>query len=399
MTKHYAMWKKIKHSSVYDCIKRIYWRLFYTKKLCKYIQSLGKSVILIEVDSGFNKIIKKKADKCIKLQDFLDNYTFIDEVVMAENSIVLEYTPYILHSVSLLIDAGVSKEKISYLENYCVDINEPLYSYDVTLGYVRQEPKQRYEGFWTYGDEITAKHRILILGNSTSYVKFGNMKNWPEYLYDNLKDQNVFIMCGGMISFNSFQELLKLIRDGIYLKPDIVISLSGVCNIKVNYERKLLSDNLFVWKYQKNMLQTSVKYGLRNELAGNHHRVKCVCTGMEHKDMSFEEWWVNTMRQMHAICLEYGAHFLGYLQPNLFVGDYTITGKEKGKKDKEYVDGIRKWYEKVREMIKEYPYIKDITNIFDGEHDIYWDTCHVYEKGNRYIAKRVYDDVEALIDN
>ena len=57
---------------------------------------------------------------------------------------------------------------------------------------------------------------------------------------------NISILCGGMIKVNSSQELLKLIRDVIPQKPDIVINVSGVCNIKVNYQKQLADKHPYI---------------------------------------------------------------------------------------------------------------------------------------------------------
>lgn len=49
--------------------------------------------------------------------------------------------------------------------------------------------------------------------------------------------------------------------------------------------------------------------------------------------------------------------------------------------------------EEFRKRIEEMPdlpdYIYDLSHIFDNETDIYMDSCHVWEKGNRIIAEEI----------
>ena len=45
--------------------------------------------------------------------------------------------------------------------------------------------------------------------------------------------------------------------------------------------------------------------------------------------------------------------------------------------------------EYIREKTDLPDYIYDLSHIFDWETDVYMDICHVWEKGNRIIAKEI----------
>ena len=70
----------------------------------------------------------------------------------------------------------------------------------------------------------------MITGGSTTDDTFSNQKSWPSFLSKILKERKLshVIYNGGIVGYNSSQELLKTIRDINILKPHIVISYSGI---------------------------------------------------------------------------------------------------------------------------------------------------------------------------
>ena len=83
-------------------------------------------------------------------------------------------------------------------------------------------------GWAVYGDAATAEHRIMVLGGSTSSEGL-YPESWVSKLYKKLlsEGRRVVIYNGAHPSNGVFHELNRLIRDVRYLKPDIVISMSG----------------------------------------------------------------------------------------------------------------------------------------------------------------------------
>ncbi len=237
---------------------------------------------------------------------------------------------------------------------------------------------------------VDGNRKIAILGNSTSDATFTYCKSWGEYFYERLQKDGIraSVWCGAMLRVNSGQELWKLIRDVIPQKPDLVINVSGVCNIEANYEKELLEGHFYIWNYQKEFLEEKMKRKKIRMGQKKKQRIRGISFGLEDK-RSWAEWWVEDMRLMHAICAEFGITFRAVLQPNLYAGDYKATGLEHTAKDREYPKRVKGWYEQVKQLIADKPYIWDFTTIYDGMENIYWDTCHVYEKGNRIMAKKV----------
>ena len=63
---------------------------------------------------------------------------------------------------------------------------------------------------------------------------------------------------------------------------------------------------------------------------------------------------------------------------------------------------INSFFENVSAFISqegENLHIHDFTHIFDGHDDVFYDCCHVYEKGNRIIAQKILPFVLSAIEN
>lgn len=91
--------------------------------------------------------------------------------------------------------------------------------------------------------------------------------------------------------------------------------------------------------------------------------------------------------------------FIAILQPNFFVGNVENEylnfekGGSLGKK-------IKAVYPILKEKIIDYDWIYDFTEIFDEiENPVYFDFCHLNEKGNEIVANQICEIVEQLNTN
>ena len=224
---------------------------------------------------------------------------------------------------------------------------------------------------------------ILAMGGSTTDYSMSNINSWPYYLQQEMENEGIScqVINGGIGGYYSSQEMLKLVRDGLMLNPDIVISYSGVndahglfCDIDTpmiaNYLKKTLND--------LPMKNKKIGYGFK-------------------KDISRSENWVRNMRIMHAVSTEFDAQFYSFLQPHIWSGKYNATELElalsNGMLPQERVY-MEEFYDGVQNGIKEYSYIYDFTDIFDGMSDLFYDFVHCSEEGNRIIARKIYEVIK-----
>lgn len=92
---------------------------------------------------------------------------------------------------------------------------------------LRSRPEGRTEQ--ALGDDDVTPLKIFLLGGSTT-DQTAIFHNWPAPLTQRLGElgHDVIVFNGGVSSFGVAKELLKLIRDGLPLKPDLILTYNGV---------------------------------------------------------------------------------------------------------------------------------------------------------------------------
>lgn len=297
-----------------------------------------------------------------------------------------------------MLQYGISLEQIYILGGWLEEIGAwKMDCYDVNLGYTRYMDEL---GFAIYG-ERNAEILIVTLGGSTTDATFGNLMSWSEILYQKLRNAgiSVCIYCGGMCTYTSSQELVKLIRDVVPLKPDIVISLSGYNNISETDQRLAEGETPFTRKYQADLVKGAIKKKIKNTAQLGVYIDKIGC-GLKNSK-SIASYWVDDMRMMHAICKEFGILFYGFLQPSIWTGNYIqnskmdmeeliMVGADDLLSNREIYWNYRENQQQIQNLIHNIDYIEDLSNLFDGDENIFMDSIHVFEKGNKKIGNQIY---------
>ena len=100
--------------------------------------------------------------------------------------------------------------------------------YDPILGYAKMDNDMAGYGLWPTNSRLTEKTlKVMVMGGSTSTWP---LTTWSKLLCEKIKSRgrDCVIFNGAVEGYFSGQELLKVIRDAPAIKPDIVISLSGI---------------------------------------------------------------------------------------------------------------------------------------------------------------------------
>ena len=201
----------------------------------------------------------------------------------------------------------------------------------------------------------------------------------------------ITVINGGCRGYKSSQELVKLLRDVLPMKPDVVISYTGVNDASENRRTKEYDKFPFLNSYQiclEEAIARNVKY---------EHSVlevdKNYTLGVE-SGISRAERFIYNVKAMNGICNEFGIRYLAFLQPCLSLkqGGWSIYEQElliSTEMKQADFDYVNEFYE----MVKKTPIecLKDISNLFHHYDDVYYDECHVTEKGNEIIAKCIYE--------
>ena len=314
---------------------------------------------------------------------------------------------------------GVSREKllsIGFREDvnftYHAEIpgtNEPFY-YDVTLSYSRV--RDTMEGFELYGDIHNPNAvTIAVLGGSTTESQLFFVKGWVPFFAEYLHNADIpaKIYCGGISGYTSSQELLKFERDVVNLSPNIVISYSGVNDLYMfpsKNERERIN-RPFITKFQVQFIQqvleklSHLQFGLPTPDIPDWQKGgrQTVFYGLQNTK-SASCFWIDNMRMIHALAQEFGMAFFSFFQPFRFNGYYKSTPTQEiihSRRDPSCTPSLegqkiyerREEVEEIRKLIPQYSYITDLSELFLGESNIYYDSVHVYEKGNQLIAQRI----------
>ncbi len=290
----------------------------------------------------------------------------------------------------MLCELGFSLEKFDFsgirIKTFTYNNFETVA--DCLFGYCIKGNRE-VNGFQIHGNE-SAKCRILVLGGSTSTETAYDTINWVEYLYRRLNiDESVVIYNASNCGFDVVQELLILMRDGIILKPDIVISMSGFNN-SVTIKEGTLCLKLFGegWNYEN----IKNEFNLRSNiiLFNKYNLSRAYNAGLESEE-ELLHFWVRNEKILRMISESLNSIPYIFLQPMYMKNDadtlfeYNVFVTERRKK----------FISQYNESVPDDTYI-DISNIFGVTEKMYIDEIHYSSKANRIIADRVY---ETIIDD
>lgn len=286
---------------------------------------------------------------------------------------------------------------------------------DPHLGYGRYEKeievvrfKKRHtwhQGFAVYSKEPIAsltRPIILTLGGSTT-DPLNYSSSWPEELASILVNEQIpgTVINGGVGGYSTSQELLKLIRDGIELDPDLVITYNGV-NDRDGYGPL---PHPMVHKYQREVLRgLSEKRPspfLPNTVSlflsfGNQDKNKIRYTLGTETKKNRGEWYARNHLLMNAVAQAENIKYLGVLQPNAYVGNYEWADvfEREGRSEK-YKAQIRSLYQQVENLPASVGYVHSFIDIFNGIVGVYTkDGIHNTEKGFLIIAEAMLDLIQ-----
>lgn len=232
---------------------------------------------------------------------------------------------------------------------------------------------------------------IATLGGSTTDLNF-DPNNWPYWLKEFIEEKGhqVLIHSAGVAGYNSSKELLKMLRDILTLKPDIIISLSGINEFFQHIEGFPFTNEyeLHVSENRPTFLFPNISALLQTTILTQEK----VSLGV-YNNNSAAQHWINNMRNMKAIADEHEIIFIPILQGALGTADRSFTQKEY-KLMEEKIDAYNykyatAHYKEVRSQLENHPYINDFSQFFlDNDHYLI-DLCHVTTEGNQELARRI----------
>lgn len=362
-------------------------KIYYYGEPTKELKRMGHQIRLLDFD--FQGFLSDEREAAIDEDGYQIKYT--EDILYEENYyIILNIDD---KKVKKLHDLGLKKiSDYNVLPKLGFDDCLMKSMLDLNLGYTYRENSQ-YPGIAIYGADRECDFKIAILGGSTTDDLY-DRRTWARILYEKLCEdvskQEITIYNGGTCGYASTQELIKLIRDILPLKPDLIILYDGYNDLCQDPRKP------FAFSY----LQSIFHYAQGNdsiEKVGNDGfggDVSEINVGIETREDYFENW-ISKVELMQAIAKTKNIPFLSFVQPSRF-SMYNRTIK-----DEWYLSSFAFWtmdhhqaldfrMRLDKERIGErYDYITDLSDIFDDHPEVYRDACHVWEKGSKIIADKI----------
>lgn len=281
--------------------------------------------------------------------------------------------------------AGFSLEKSNYtsLNRYTLASEWMLHFrqeqyYDPLLGFSKAYSYGKI-GWKQYGEDEIGRIKILVLGNSASSEEF-HPENWVSKVYKKLLRKNIrtTIFNGAYPDDDIVSELLRLLRDGYAMKPQIVISMSGVNNMQS--------------KEAENQFNEARLIGWAKQLA-SEGRYSC---GIECRESPYS-FWNRNIKLLNLVSEFYGARFFGFLMPmNATMSHMGLQEKSMFEAEAN-IEGAREF---AAAACDGDGYI-NLMRIFEHQEEMFIDTMHYTDKAHEIIADQVCEaimpEIQSLI--
>lgn len=265
---------------------------------------------------------------------------------------------------------------------------------DIHLGYSEAQSDFGYDlaTIGTSSKRNSQALRVLTLGGSTTSWRYkpdqGGM--WAKDLATMLSEvtlQRVELSNGGVRGYSSAQELLKLVRDIQALRPDLILSLSGINDIG---HRHSVSNFPFAHPQAYENARLFVRRGDFSEIV----------MGWPNRLIK-PDVWMHNQRAMAAVAQTHNSSFFGFLQPTMGVGNATLGPAEKQEWSENrsrpldagsYEGVLLDFYSSVQPRLPE-GRVFDLSSAFDGESEVFLDFRHQNRKGDRFLARAMLEQI------
>ena len=368
----------------------------YEKALEKRLENCGNRKIVILGNDYFTDYIFESLKK-MRYKDVLKGTVVEGKVQINSSEHIQKQSFFVLVACYKghkdLIDA-VQKEGFVYKKDYeAMNLGgwcDPLTAVDPLLGYCRAEGKiPQYKILGSKG------YKILILGSSTSDIGVGGNENWVQFLEYGLQSKyNLTFYVGAVAGYHSGQELLKCIRDISAIKPQLVIQMSGINDVG---EGTKMTKTHLSHKYTKRMWESIMQVENIIPDSMDMRNIKKVNYGISDVREDYEVF-TSHMRMMNVICQEFGAHYMGCLEPFIAYADREEELEKlliNAEIDSSFCEKQMIFRDNVIMRLKS-DWFMDLSTFFTGRRGMFLDWCHHSKQGAQLLGDFMSKKVEKM---
>ncbi|MBO5166765.1 MAG: hypothetical protein J6B90_09245 [Lachnospiraceae bacterium] len=368
-----------------DVLFPLVWNDYMGKKIILYgINEITKQIIDIlglmglRVDYLVDDVVEEESLYGYPVRNVRD---LVNENISDKLILVVKIDPAQTKKAGVLcVDSGEALEKAGiqrckgyrYLTSFRSGVKKIIQDAVLDWCNIYDNSSSDYPGFYVHGTEKGATKKVVILGNSVAdggyYEHF--IKSWPEQMADKYRD--IVVYNGAMGGYETTKECLKLLRDVAQLKPDFVISYSGVCDVSQPKMEGYCFSRIGFSRYYD------------------------TCLGVQNHS-SLSQCWIVMERYMKALSDVNGHKFISILQPALITRKEEEYTKEEKRFAACFMDEENKFVayksfcDEIKENMKQYSWMYDFSNVFDGvKEQVYRDEVHLTVRGSEIIAEKVY---------
>lgn len=354
--------------------KRIY---IYTKTLGSYFRLLKEILELYGIE--IKGLVYKEASEKLGIQDVYELvYANIQNIYVLINDLDIIERKDQIEVYNLLESIGLSMNTFDFAGFYPVStadwhkhitmIADPLVGWSGLYG------NEELPGVHIIGNMNEDNIRIVVLGGSTSTDGIYRTTSWVRQLYQKLVAYGLDVTiynCAGP-GEDALQELLRLIRDGIHLRPQYIVSMSGVNNEAHRIEGV----------ENKTNLRHTVKWC--NILAPD---APFVC-GIPVREAAFD-YWYRMQRIIKAVSELNESKFLCFLQPikeakeNLSILERSIH----------FTGDTNNEIASFRLKSRQDDFYINLLTLFDEKEGMFIDNCHYSEEAGMILSEIVGNEL------
>lgn len=358
-----------------------------------------RKVILLgndmELARGYKEVLEcmgyKKVSMMVTEEEIAgEDAPLLDEILYEENYLILLYATKefqtIIKKIKELGIADADWTSIMLPER----TGHREFMLDINLGYTY---RMNYgPGLYLHGKEKETNIKIVTLGGSTTDEEQYLIPSWPRIMFEKYCKENVTLYNGGIVGYTSSCELIKMTRDILYLKPDMIVVLDGYNDIYQGVKKKEFQSLYNIMGYVKKDIYSSA---LHSKVDQNIFRGYSL-------DYDIIGKWLTNIESMYAIAKIQNINFYSFMQPMVASQKIHIKHGLSIQKmchvisDQEIADYMRLFREFGKNIKKTHPYIHDLSHIFD-EKDVYMDNAHVWERGNEIIADSIWEVIKPRV--
>lgn len=263
---------------------------------------------------------------------------------------------------------------------------------DPSLGYVMLTDRTNDLGLQILKSSGTAPPiKLAILGDSTAQVGDMSAPAFPEMLVGIARSERraLEILSAANDGHIVSQSLIRLVRDLIPLRPDVVATYNLPNNERVFTAAK----SQFLHKLQEEFYSRPAVNNERPVYYGTTPR----------DDHALMAHWLDTQRMMCAICHEFGIRFYAFIQADrrgtMTQGDqeWWMHGRGAVWGDKQFPTlpspPDKTFIAPLIEASRHCEWLIDASDWLVGVPDAYVDGIHTTERGSRIVAEHIYDTI------